>query len=267
MLLFFTNPYCAPCDELLPRIARWQRNEAERIRIAIIGRDSVEVNRTKAVQHGVQTVLLQRKREVSEAYQVESTPAAVLVAADGSIASPIAYGPQRIEELVLHGGVGPQGASLAQTNGSHNGGQRHNESAAVGVGQPAPALVLPDLEGNRTTLAEFGGAVSLVLFWNPDCGFCQQLLPELKAWERRRGDGAPQLLVVSRGDAAANRAMGLRSRVVLDDEGSAMRAFGATGTPMGVLIDGGGKIASAIVAGGPQVMALARAQEAELPRA
>ena len=259
VLLFFTNPHCGPCDELLPRVAQWQRDEAERIRIAIIARDSVEVNRAKAAQHGLRTVLLQRKREVSEDYQVESTPAAVLVGADGSIASPIAYGPERIGELV-RGAVDPS-ASLARTNGSHHGGHSHTESSAVGVGQTAPALTLPDLEGNTTTLSELGGAPTLLLFWNPDCGFCQQLLPELKAWERRRADQTPQLLVVSRGDVAANRAMGLSSRVVLDDDGSAMRAFGVKGTPMGVLVDHGGKIASTIVAGGPQVMALARTQQ------
>lgn len=263
VLLFFTNPHCGPCDELLPRIARWQRDETERV-IAVISRDSVEANRTKAAQHGLRTVLLQRKREVSEDYQIESTPAAVLVGADGRIASSIAYGPERIERLVQQGSVGTPSNSIARTNGGDSGRHQHPEATAIGVGLPAPELVLPDLQGNTTTLAELGGAPTLVLFWDPNCGFCQRLLPELKAWERRRADHSPQLLVVSRGDVAVNRAMGLQSRVVLDDNGAAMHAFGAKGTPMGVLVDGGGKIASAIVGGGQQVMTLARTQEVHL---
>jgi thiol-disulfide isomerase/thioredoxin len=49
-----------------------------------------------------------------------------------------------------------------------------------------------------------------VLFWNPDCGFCQQMLPELRQWEASPPAGAPRLLVVSTGTAEANRAQGLK---------------------------------------------------------
>ncbi len=32
-------------------------------------------------------------------------------------------------------------------------------------------------------LEDFRGEETMVLFWNPGCGFCQQMLPDLKAWE------------------------------------------------------------------------------------
>jgi len=84
------------------------------------------------------------------------------------------------------------------------------------------------------------------------------MLDDLRAWERQPPHGSPRLLVVSAGPPEANRAMQLRSLVLLDNEGIAMRAFGASGTPMAVLVDGQGRIASPIATGAGEVMALAR---------
>jgi thiol-disulfide isomerase/thioredoxin len=99
-----------------------------------------------------------------------------------------------------------------------------------------------------------------VLFWNPGCGFCRQMLDALKAWEANPPAGAPKLLVVSTGTVEENRAMGLRAPVVLDQGSGVMSAFGANGTPMAVLVDAHGRIASGPAAGAPAVLALARGE-------
>jgi thiol-disulfide isomerase/thioredoxin len=44
-------------------------------------------------------------------------------------------------------------------------------------------LKLPNLEGKKVNLAAFRGKKTLVLFWNPHCGFCQRMLDDLKAVE------------------------------------------------------------------------------------
>ena len=54
-------------------------------------------------------------------------------------------------------------------------------------------------------LADFRGEETLVVFWNPGCGFCQQMLPDLKEWEARAPENSPRLLLVSAGSEAANR--------------------------------------------------------------
>jgi hypothetical protein len=89
------------------------------------------------------------------------------------------------------------------------------------------------------------------------------MLPELKAWERRRARTAPRLLLVSTGTVDANRSLGLVSPIVLDDEGYAARSFGAAGTPMGLLVDAGGRIASSVATGAQAVMVLARKPQLE----
>jgi thiol-disulfide isomerase/thioredoxin len=133
--------------------------------------------------------------------------------------------------------------------------------ASAQLGQPAPALRLADLDGRIVDLAAFRGARTLVLLWNPGCGFCRQMLDALKAWEANPPAGAPRLLVVSTGTVEENRALGLRGPVVLDEGSAAMRAFGANGTPMAVLVDAEGRIASEVAAGATAVLVLARGEQ------
>jgi thiol-disulfide isomerase/thioredoxin len=110
-------------------------------------------------------------------------------------------------------------------------------------------------------LREFRGSNTLLLFWRPSCGFCRRMLDDLKAWETSRPHGAPSVLVVSSGTVEENTAMGLRSPVVLDQDFSTGTAFGADGTPMAVIIDAGGRIASDLVSGASAVMGLANSAE------
>jgi protein-disulfide isomerase len=120
-------------------------------------------------------------------------------------------------------------------------------------------LTLPALDGTPVSLAEFRGDPTLVLFWNPGCGYCARMLDDLRAWEANPPDGAPRLLFVSQGDVEANRAMGLQSPVVLDQTFATGQAFGVTGTPSAVLVDAEGTIASEIAVGAQAVLALAGA--------
>ncbi len=128
--------------------------------------------------------------------------------------------------------------ALNEANGAHGG-----NSAAVRsrIGQAAPDLRLPDLDGRQISLAAFRGHPTLVLFWNPPCGFCQSMLDVLRAWEANRPAVSPRLLVVSAGSVEANRAMGLRAPVALDAGFNTGRAFGAGGTPSAVLVDSHGR--------------------------
>ena len=65
------------------------------------------------------------------------------------------------------------------------------------------------------------------------------------------------MLVVSTGTVEANKALGLQSTVVLDEDFTVAPEFGATGTPMAVLVNAEGNIASELAAGAPAVLALA----------
>jgi thiol-disulfide isomerase/thioredoxin len=97
--------------------------------------------------------------------------------------------------------------------------------------------------------SEWRDRETAVLFWSPGCGFCQKMLPELLRWEESAPKGSPALLVVSNGSPESNRALGIRSPLVLDHNGDVKRQFRAAGTPNAVLIDRNGSIASPVVRG------------------
>src|SRR5437667_8994027 len=54
-----------------------------------------------------------------------------------------------------------------------------DEPKGLPVGSEAPAFELPDLTGERKSLAQFRGQPVLLIFFNPDCGFCRELIPKL----------------------------------------------------------------------------------------
>jgi peroxiredoxin len=281
LLLTFTDPNCGPCQALLPDLARWQRELAPTLALALISRGTAEENRAKSGEHGLTQVLLQQDREVMELYAAAGTPSAVLIKPDGGVGSALAQGAEDIRALVARSATGNVPAALpmaayppAPTNGNGSGpcphcGQYHDQAPpaaaqampqGLAVGTPAPALKRPDLAGSQIDLADYRGRDTVVLFWNPGCGFCQQLLPQLKDWEGNRPADAPALLVVSTGTADANRAHGLMSTIVLDDNFGAGSAFGASGTPSAVKVGRDGAIAAPLQVGGPGVMALLTGQ-------
>jgi peroxiredoxin/uncharacterized membrane protein YphA (DoxX/SURF4 family) len=273
LMLIFTDPGCGPCTAMLPEIGRWQQEHQEKLTISLISLGDPGENRTKASEHGLTNVLLQKEREVAEAYRVSGTPSALLVRPEGTIASPVAGGEESIRDLLAYA-VGeraqlPMQQPAAQGQPCPDCGKVHAAAptavpATKKVGEPAPEVNLPDLEGEIVELKDFsGGEDILVLFWNPGCGFCQQMLPDLKEWEQNTPEGAPKLLFVSAGTEEANREMGLASLVVLDQQFSVGRAFGASGTPSAVLVDAEGNVASEVAVGAPAVLELAGARQAE----
>jgi thiol-disulfide isomerase/thioredoxin len=272
VMALFTDPGCGPCNALLPEVGRWQEEHARKLTLALVSRGEVEQNKTKAQEHGLSNVLLQKDWEVSESYQVRGTPSAVLISPDAKIASPVAGGAEGIRGLLSYA-VGERAQLPMRPQPQDEGqpcpncGKVHAAAptvpAAQKIGEPAPEVKLADLEGSTVELKDFRGQETLVLFWNPGCGFCQQMLPEVKQWEENRPEGAPELLFVSAGSEEANRDMKLSSKVVLDQQFAAGRSFGASGTPSAVLVDAEGRIASGVAVGAPEVLGLAGASRAE----
>src|SRR5207247_8875676 len=121
---------------------------------AFVNRGSAESNTAKAFEHGLSQVLLQQNQEIAESYHYVGTPSAVIINPNGQIGSPVATGADAIRSLftrtvdlptVL---TGPSGHARGN-NGNGNGNSRHHSVAPSGlaVGEPAPDISLPDLNG------------------------------------------------------------------------------------------------------------------------
>jgi cytochrome c biogenesis protein CcmG, thiol:disulfide interchange protein DsbE len=62
--------------------------------------------------------------------------------------------------------------------------------AAAELGQPAPALVVPELNGQTFDLAALRGKVVVINFWATWCPPCRQEMPTLDAfYQRYHGEG------------------------------------------------------------------------------
>jgi thiol-disulfide isomerase/thioredoxin len=237
-LVLFTSPQCGPCNSLMPTVARWQQEHADVLTVVVASAGSAEEVREEAERHGLTLVLHDGGSHLADVFQANGTPSAVLLAPDATVASWVASGSEWIEQLVEEAvGVGDEGG--------------------LPVGAEAPALELPSLTGEMVSLSSLRGRESVLLFWNPDCGYCRSMRDDVRDWEASADGTAPRLVVVSSGEAASTREEGFSSLVLLDEDFVAGSAFEAAGTPMAVRLDADGRIASQVVAGADAVLALA----------
>jgi len=242
VLLVFTDPGCAACRELMPEIAQAERDHRERLTVAFLSGGGRRA-RAEGMMAPHERLLVQRDDRLSDAFGVVATPSAVVVDTGGHIASPLTAGPADIRALIAR----LVGASAPEV-------PERGPLPATEVGRSAPAL------WRRAVPHHLREQELLLLFWDPDCAFCQQLVPALLAWEAEPPAGSPEWLFVSTGSAGQHRAAGLRSTFVRDDGSRIAASFGADGTPMAVAVDAEGRVASELVAGAPAVMALAAAR-------
>jgi len=243
VLLIFSDPGCTQCAELMPQVAEWQDRHRQALVITVISRGDPSAKQAQAADFGVHSVLLQKDSEIADKFAIAGTPSAVLVGADGTIASAVAAGIEAISALV---------ASVTTA-----GSTGHPASALV-VGAVAPDFTLPDTSERQVSLRDFRGKPALLLFWDPACGFCTRMLDDLRAWGTTTPRTGPQLVVVSTGTTAQNMEMGLRAPVLGDPPNTVAPAFGINGTPMAVLVDAQVRIASHPAAGAEAVFELAR---------
>ncbi len=238
VLLLFTSPTCGPCSVLMPTVAEWQREHYGELTVALVSDGEIDAIRAEAAEHGLVNVLVDDGLATYGAYEANGTPSAVLVGDDGTVATWLAAGSDWIESVVQQAlsGVG--------------------RTPGLPVGTELPSLDAQTLNGDDIELADAIERESVLLFWNPGCGFCRSLHEDLLAWEASPPEGAPVLIVVSAGDTVGVKAEGFASTVLLDPEWTVSGALGADGTPMAVLVSADGRIASPLVSGGPSVLEL-----------
>ncbi|GAC1349544.1 MAG: hypothetical protein NVSMB27_23690 [Ktedonobacteraceae bacterium] len=266
LFLVFSDPNCGPCSGMMPEYAQWEREYSDKLTFALISRGTVEENRAKTAEHGVQRVLLQTDREVANTYLVRGTPSAVLIRRDGSIDGPLSEGEDEIRELLQDQVETPSSRYLPIVN-VNGKAPAENQLAFATQGAPALDITLPDLAGHMITLTDFRGSPTVLVFYDPGCTYCEGMLRELKAWETRRPKDAPQVLVISRGNLTENRNLGLRTTILHDPDFTVPSLFQANATPSAVLIDEEGIVASKVVTGGPDVIKLIKTTRARVKAA
>jgi thiol-disulfide isomerase/thioredoxin len=125
------------------------------------------------------------------------------------------------------------------------------DANAATVGDPAPALALPDARDVPVKLADLRGKVVYVDFWASWCGPCKRSFPWMNELAKRYGGDGFTVLAVNvdkkRGDAQRFLAQVPASvTVVYDPAGTTPAAWEVKGMPSSFIVDRAGKVALAM---------------------
>lgn len=251
VLVIFSDPGCGPCKTLQPEIAKWQTDYADRLTVAMVTRGSIDEAREKVKPQGIKNVLIEKDRSISKAYDVPGTPAAVLIDIDGNLGSKVVAGSDAIRTLV------GTASNPAPTNGS-GAKTPAPRPAGLAIGTDAPEFTLPNKDGVDVSTIDLHGKESVLLFWNPGCGFCKRMQPDLIEWAEA-GGGSVELVTVTSGTHDDAEKMTFADSVLLDQRFATGRLFGASGTPSAIKVGADGKIASKLAVGGPSIMEMIKA--------
>ena len=139
-------------------------------------------------------------------------------------------------------------------------------------GDLAPAFTLPDLDGNLRSLDDMvGGDRSLLLvFSDPGCGPCNELVPQLEVW-RAHHSSHMSVVYLSSGveDAIRTKAddYGLDPSATLPLGGdfAVPDRYGFRGTPSAALIGPDGRLVGPVAAGGEEIADLLQQAEQHQP--
>ena len=124
------------------------------------------------------------------------------------------------------------------------------QEAGIPVGSKAPAVTVPDLDGNLVDLGRYIGKKPLFLeFWATWCELCEELLPQVRAAQTTYGSKVEFLginVTVNQSRERVRRYLDQHKppfRTLYDAEGVSTRAYQVPATSYVVIVDRGGKVA------------------------
>ena len=239
VLLLFLERSCGPCRDLIPDVIAWQGLRSAELTIAVISGSRGE--QAFPSEDSIHHLIADSDATIAKAYDIRGTPAGVMISPEGRVASPVAEGAHQIRALA---------------EGSHETSASRARPELQGP-DVSRRLALPSLDGRPFSEESLRGEPHLVVFWHPECSYCQSLLPDIDD-VLRESRGTVGLVFVAGGSAAANAELAEYGLVVLDPHFALARRHGAAGTPSAILLDERVSSRSPLTAGAPDVLELIR---------
>jgi peroxiredoxin len=139
----------------------------------------------------------------------------------------------------------PQGHAIAQPG--------------LPLGEVFPPFQLTSLEGKEVALEDYRGQHVLLVNWNPACGYCELLAPELAGIPI--DNDALQIVLLAHGSAEANRSLVADQKLnwpvlLMPDATQIPKPFETPGTPAAYLLDVEGRVASPLTVGADAITEL-----------
>ena len=98
--MVFVSPECGPCELLFGPLSRWQRQLADRITIVIASRGSTRDAHTLSETYGLRHLLADEDSELFALYRTSTTPSAVILTAEGHVATALHSTGPIVEALI-----------------------------------------------------------------------------------------------------------------------------------------------------------------------
>lgn len=248
---------CGFCELIAPDLAKLEpRLRRSGVELVLLSYGGPEENTRLASEHGLECpILLQRPGEQIELFRGLPTPVAYFLDEEARVSAPLAVGAEDVPVLAEKAAAGRK--PLPSERGL---GQSRIEREGLKRGTRAPTFTLPDVHGRAVALEDYRGRHVMLVFSDPQCGPCDALITDLNALHRKHGDRELAIVMVGRGDAAANRAkvdeLAVEFPVVLQQRWKLSKEYGIFATPVGFLIDDHGVIAANVARGGAEIVAL-----------
>lgn len=130
------------------------------------------------------------------------------------------------------------------------------------IGAEFPPFTLRDLENSPVSLQDFRGKRVLLVHWNPECGFCDLIAPDLARLAADFDQCNVRLLLLAYSDLDSNRKLAqehaLKCPILLYGDAKPPEPFANLGTPSAYLLDASGRVAKAVAIGSEEVPTLAQ---------
>jgi thiol-disulfide isomerase/thioredoxin len=234
----------------MPEIETWQSEFDNKINFVFISNGTAEENIEKFAGKNLQTILLQKNKQISELFSAPWTPTAIYINDDGNIASRPAAGDEAIRELVEKIKSAEEDEKFFYIPNENSFGRPPK------IGVQIPEFSLKDLNDNEFTDEDFRGKQTLVMFFGLTCPHCTAMHDDLHEWENTKNEDEPNLVIFSEGDAETHREFNFRAPILLEKDYKTAMKFGMHGTPSAVLVDENGVIISETAIGAPQIWSL-----------
>lgn len=261
VFLVYWSPNCGYCSRIAPELALLQRDLSERqMQLVFVSLGTADANRKLAEKYGLKSpiLLIKEGSEPPACFKTVGTPSAYLLDEQGRVAHSLAVGADQVPALARDAAGNPRPKRLP---GERPLTESRIERDGLRAGTRAPVFTLPDVHGHPISLEEYRGRKVLLVFSDPHCGPCDELVPRLERLHREHRDNGLDVLMVSRGDADENRRKAEQHRiefpVVLQRTWELSREYGIFATPVAFLISEDGLIAKNVAQGADAILSLA----------
>lgn len=129
------------------------------------------------------------------------------------------------------------------------------EKEAVKIGDSAPGFTVKDLDGNRISLADYGGSPVILRFFLTDCQYCRADTPVFNDYFSRYASQGLKILYLDSLDmdrkalSAFQKELAIPFPIVLDSGGSVAGSYKVRALPQTIVLSSEHKIIAAILGG------------------